>query len=181
MDGLSDEALLAGLGSGNSDAAAAFVRRFQGRVYGLALTMLHDRDLADDVDQESFVRAWRHAATYDARRGRVSSWLLTIARHLAIDRARLRPVTPVDPEIIASELDLAEHDTGPDIAERDRLRDALAALPDDQRRAIVLATYTGRTAREIAELDRVPVGTVKTRIRAAMLKLRDTLGVEHEL
>ena len=181
MDGLSDEALLAGLGSGNPDAAAAFVRRFQSRVYGLALTMLHDRDLADDVAQETFVRAWRHAATYDARRGRVPSWLLTISRNLAIDRARVRPVTPVDPEVIASELDLAGHDTVPDIAERDRLRDALAALPDDQRRAIVLATYTGKTAREIAELDRVPIGTVKTRIRTAMLKLRDTLGVEHEL
>jgi RNA polymerase sigma factor (sigma-70 family) len=181
MDGLSDEALLAGLGSGNPDAAAAFVRRFQSRVYGLALTMLHDRDLADEVAQETFVRAWRHAATYDARRGRVPSWLLTIARNLAIDRARLRPATPVDPDVIASELDLAKHDTVPDIAERERLREALAALPDDQRRALVLATYAGKTAREISELDRVPVGTVKTRIRAAMLKLRETLRVEHEL
>jgi RNA polymerase sigma factor (sigma-70 family) len=181
MDGLSDEALLAGLGSGNPDAAAAFVRRFQGRVYGLALTMLHDRELAEEVAQESFVRAWRHAATYDARRGRVPSWLLTIARNLAIDRARLRPVIPLDPEVIASELDVAQPDAVPDIAERERLREALAALPDDQRRALVLATYAGKTAREISELDQVPVGTVKTRIRAAMLKLRDTLGVEHEL
>jgi RNA polymerase sigma-70 factor (ECF subfamily) len=179
MDGLSDEALLAGLGSGNPEAAAAFVRRFQSRVYGLAVTMLHDRDLADDVAQETFVRAWRHAATYDARRGRVPTWLLTIARNLAIDRGSLRPVTPVDPELIAAELDLAEYDTVPDIAERQRLREALARLPDDQRRAIVLATYAGKTAREISQLDRVPLGTVKTRIRAAMLKLRDTLGVEH--
>jgi RNA polymerase sigma factor (sigma-70 family) len=181
MDGLSDEALLAGLGSGNPDAAAAFVRRFQSRVYGLALTMLHDRDLAEEVAQESFVRAWRHAATSDTRGGRVPSWLLTIARNLAIDRARMRPVIPVDPEVIASELDLAQHDTVPDVAERERLREALAALPGDQRRALVLATYAGKTAREISELDRVPVGTVKTRIRTAMLKLRDTLGVEHEL
>jgi RNA polymerase sigma factor (sigma-70 family) len=181
MDGLSDEALLAGLGSGNPDAAAAFVRRFQSRVYGLALTMLHDRDLADDVAQETFVRAWRHAATYDARRGRVATWLLTIARNLAIDWARLRPATPVDPDVIASQLDLAKHDTVPDVAERDRLREAVAALPDDQRRALVLATYAGKTAREISALDEVPLGTVKTRIRAGMLKLRDTLGAEHEL
>jgi RNA polymerase sigma-70 factor (ECF subfamily) len=69
----------------------------------------------------------------------------------------------------------------PDIAERERLREAVAGLPDDQRRAIVLATYAGKTAREISELDRVPLGTVKTRIRSAMLKLRDTLGVEHGL
>jgi RNA polymerase sigma factor (sigma-70 family) len=181
MDGLSDETLLAGLGSGNADAAAAFVRRFQSRVYGLALTMLHDRDLAEEVAQETFVRAWRHAATYDARRGRVPTWLLTIARNLAIDRARLARATHVDPDVIASELEIAQHDTLPDVAERDRLRRALAALPDDQRRALVLATYAGKTAREISEIDRVPLGTVKTRIRAAMLKLRDALGVEHEL
>ena len=181
MDGLSDEALLAGLGAGNPDAAAAFVRRFQGRVYGLAITMLRDRDLAEEVAQETFVRAWRHAATYDARRGRVPAWLLAIARNLAIDRARLRPVIPVDPEVIASELDIAKHDAVPDVVERERMREALAALPEDQRRALVLAAYVGKTAREISELDEVPLGTVKTRIRAAMHKLRETLGVEHEL
>jgi RNA polymerase sigma-70 factor (ECF subfamily) len=181
MDGVSDETLLAGLASGDGEAAAAFVRRFQRRVYGLALTMLHDPGLADDVAQETFVRAWRHAATYDARRGRVPTWLLTIARNLAIDRARLRAPTPVDPEVIASELELARHDAPVDVPERERLRQAVAALPDDQRRALVLAVYAGRTAREISELDGVPLGTVKTRIRAAMLKLRQTLGVEHEL
>src|SRR3954449_6193763 len=181
MDGLSDESLLAGLASGNPDAAAAFVRRFQSRVYGLALTMLRDPDLAEEVAQETFVRAWRHAATYDARRGRVPTWLLAIARNLAIDRARLRVATPMDPELVASELELALEDATDDVAERERVRRAVGALPDDQRRALVLAMYAGRTAREISELDGVALGTVKTRIRAAMLKLRDTLGVEHEL
>jgi RNA polymerase sigma factor (sigma-70 family) len=181
MDALSDEALLAGLGSGNPDAAAAFVRRFQSRVYGLALTMLRDPGLAEEVAQETFVRAWRHAASYDPRRGRVPAWLLTIARNLAIDRARMRPVTPTDPDIIASRLDISEHDAMPDLGERDRLRRAVAALPDDQRRALVLAVYAGRTAREISELDDTPLGTVKTRIRTAMLKLRETLGDRNEL
>jgi RNA polymerase sigma factor (sigma-70 family) len=181
VEGLSDEALLAGLGSGNPDAAAAFVRRFQGRVYGLALTMLRDPDLAEDVAQETFVRVWRHAATFDARRGRVPTWVLAIARNLAIDRARLRSATPVDPEVLASELELTGEDAPVDIAERALVRQAVGALPDDQRRALVLAMYTGRTAREISELDGVALGTVKTRIRAAMLKLRDTLGVQHEL
>jgi RNA polymerase sigma factor (sigma-70 family) len=181
MDGLSDEALLAGLASGNPDDAAAFVRRFQSRVYGLALTMLRDPALADDVAQEAFVRAWKHAATYDARRGRVSSWLLTITRNLAIDRARIRPVAPTDPDVLASQLDLGEHDALPDIPERDLLRRAVAALPEDQKRALVLAVYGGRTAREISELDGVPLGTVKTRIRAAMTRLRETLGVPDEL
>jgi RNA polymerase sigma-70 factor (ECF subfamily) len=177
VDGLSDEALLAGLGSGDADGAAAFVRRFQSRVYGLALTMLGDSGLADDVAQETFVRAWRHAATYDARRGRVASWLLTITRNLAIDRARMRTLPPVDPDVIASRLDLVGHDSLPDIPERDRLRRAVSALPEDQKRALVLAVYGGRTAREIAELDAVPLGTVKTRIRAAMSRLRAALEV----
>jgi RNA polymerase sigma-70 factor (ECF subfamily) len=181
MDALSDEALLAGLASGNPEAAAAFVRRFQSRVYGLALTVLRDPGHADEVAQETFVRAWRHAATYDVRRGRVATWLLTIARNLAIDHARLRTPTPVDPGIIESELDLAEDEAQVDVADRERVRQAVGALPDDQRRALVLAMYAGRTAREISELDGVALGTVKTRIRAAMHKLRDTLGVEHEL
>jgi len=181
MDALSDEMLLAALGSGNSEAAAAFVRRFQSRVYGLAVTMLRDPGIAEEAAQETFVRAWRHAATYDARRGRVATWLLTIARNVAIDRVRMRAPTPVDPEVIASQLDLAESDAPVDLPERDRLRRAVAALPDDQRRALVLAMYAGRTAKEISELDGVPLGTVKTRIRTAMLKLRETLGVHHDL
>jgi RNA polymerase sigma factor (sigma-70 family) len=181
MDGLSDETLLAGLASGDGEAAAAFVRRFQSRVYGLAVTMLHDVGLAEEVAQETFVRAWRHAATYDARRGRVPTWLLAIARNLAIDRVRMRSPIPVDPEVIASELDLAQVDSPVDVGERDRLRRAIGSLPEDQRRALVLAAYAGRTAREISELDGVPLGTVKTRIRLAMLKLRDSLGVGHEL
>jgi RNA polymerase sigma factor (sigma-70 family) len=181
MEALSDEMLLAALGSGNAEAAAAFVRRFQSRVYGLAVTMLRDADLAEEVAQETFVRAWRHAATYDARRGRVATWLLTIARNLAIDRARMRSPTPVDPDVIASQLDLADEDPPIDLSERDRVRRAMSALPGEQRRALVLAAYAGRTALEISELDGVPLGTVKTRIRSAMLKLRQSLGVEHEL
>jgi RNA polymerase sigma-70 factor (ECF subfamily) len=181
VEALSDETLLAGLGSGNPEAAAAFIRRFQGRVYGLALTMLRDPDLAEDVAQETFMRVWRHAATYDARRGRVPTWVLAIARNLAIDRARMRSATPVDPDVIASELELAREDAPVDLAERDRVRQAVGSLPDDQRRALVLAMYAGRTAREISELDGIALGTVKTRIRAAMLKLRDALGVQHEL
>jgi RNA polymerase sigma factor (sigma-70 family) len=83
--------------------------------------------------------------------------------------------------VIASELDLAQVDSPVDVGERDRLRRAIGSLPEDQRRALVLAAYAGRTAREISELDGVPLGTVKTRIRSAMLKLRDSLGVGHDL
>jgi RNA polymerase sigma-70 factor (ECF subfamily) len=181
MGTLSDEALLAGLASGDADDAAAFVRRFQRRVYGLAWTILRDDDLADDVAQETFVRAWRHAGGYDPRRGRVAAWVLTIARNLAIDRARTRRLAPADPDVVAARLDMSAQDAMPDVGERDRVRDALAALPDEQRRALVLAVYAGRTAREISEMDGVPLGTVKTRIRTAMFSLRETLGTVHDV
>jgi len=100
MWSLSDESLLAGLGSGDPEAATAFVRRFQARVFGLALTMLGDREAAREVTQETFVRAWRHAGAYDPRRGRVASWLLTIARNVAHDSRRLRRDEPLDPQAI---------------------------------------------------------------------------------
>jgi RNA polymerase sigma-70 factor (ECF subfamily) len=178
----SDESLLAGLASGDPRAAAAFVRRFQGRVFGLALTIVGDRQAAEDVAQEAFLRAWRHAAAYDARRGRVSTWLLAITRNLAIDALRLRGWDPVDPEAVASRLALAGSERAADEQalmenQAEELRCALVGLPEQLRRALVLAAYFGRTAQEISELESVPLGTAKTRIRTAMLKLRDRLEV----
>ena len=178
----SDEALLAGFAAGDPGAAAQFVRRFQTRIYGLALTILGDAGAAEDVAQEAFVRAWRHAATYDTRRGLVSTWLLTIARNLALDRARLKSAQPVDPDVLASRLQdgRAAGDVGDAarIDDRDRVRVLLAELSPQQRRALVLAVYLGRTAREISELDGIPVGTAKTRIRDAMIKVRGMLEVD---
>ncbi|MGH3073145.1 MAG: RNA polymerase sigma factor [Gaiellaceae bacterium] len=181
---LSDESLLAGLGSGDREAAAAFVRRFQARVFGLALTIVRDRGVAEDVAQETFVRAWHHAQTYDPRRGRVLTWLLAIARNRAIDATRLRTPEPVDPEAVVSRLELTIRQAAPEQIEpapddRDRLRVAIADLPAEQRRALVLAAYLGRTAQEISELDSVPLGTVKWRIRTAMSKLRGELEETH--
>jgi RNA polymerase sigma factor (sigma-70 family) len=181
----SDEALLAGYATGDPGTAAAFVRRFQGRVYGLALTIVRQPAIAEEVAQETFVRVFRHAGNYDARKGRVSTWLLSIARNLAIDVTRMRRLDPVDPELIAAELSFTSQEPGVDERdlqpdEREQLRSAITELPDDQRRALVLAAYMGRTAREISDLDDVPLGTVKTRIRTAMLKLRDELLVGEE-
>jgi RNA polymerase sigma-70 factor (ECF subfamily) len=159
------------------------VRRFQGRVYGLALTIVRQPAIAEEVAQETFVRVFRHAGNYDARKGRVSTWLLSIARNLAIDVTRLKRLDPVDPEVIEAEVTIDFQAPGADEGglqpdERDQLRSAIGDLPDDQRRAIVLAAYLGRTAREISDLDEVPLGTVKTRIRTAMLKLRSELEVQ---
>ena len=179
----SDEALLAGYASGDPASAAAFVRRFQGRVYGLALTIVRDAAVAEEVAQETFARVWRHGGAYDPRRGQVATWLLSIARNLAIDVTRTRRTQPADPELVAAELSLeaatpAADEIDPPPDERERLRRAITGLPPDQRRALVLAAYLGRTAREISELDGLPLGTVKTRIRSAMLKLRAQLEAE---
>ena len=178
----SDEALLAGFATGDPSTAAAFVRRFQGRVYGLALTIVRQPPIAEEVAQETFARVFRHAGNYDARKGRVSTWLLSIARNLAIDVTRMKRLDPVDPEVIAAEVSLTSHEPPADEMgmqpdEREQLRSAITELPDDQKRALVLAAYMGRTAREISDLDDVPLGTVKTRIRTAMLKLREELEV----
>jgi RNA polymerase sigma factor (sigma-70 family) len=175
---VSDEALLAGVAAGQRDAAAAFVRRFQARVYGLVITMVRDPGLAEDVSQEAFVRAWRHAATYDPRRGRVATWLLTIARNAAIDAIRMRRPEPLDPDVLAARLEgPAETRPLPD----DRLRGAVAELPEEQRRALFMAVYLGHTAREISDHEGAPLGTIKSRIRMAMLKLHDALETGHEL
>jgi RNA polymerase sigma factor (sigma-70 family) len=179
--GSSDEALLAGLAAGDRDASAEFVRRFQRRAYGLARTIVRDRGTAEEVAQEAFVRAWRYGASYDARRGSVVTWLLAIVRNVAVDRLRLVQPEPLDSELLGAKLQLSDTRSARDehagVDERDELRRALAGLPDEQRRALLLASYFGRTAAEIAELEAIPLGTAKTRIRTAMRRLRDELEV----
>jgi RNA polymerase sigma factor (sigma-70 family) len=178
----SDEALLAGFATGDPDAAGAFVRRFQHRVIGLASLITHDAADAEEVAQDAFVRAWRYAASYDPRRGSVPSWLLGIARNVAIDRVRVsgrRKETALDDVTTDRWL---EHlpDTAETIADRDAAAPvvtALQALPAEQREALVAVTVYGLTARELSEATHVPLGTAKTRIRLGLRRLRDHLGV----
>lgn len=172
---LSDESLIAGMASGDADATAAFVRRFQARVFGLALSVVDDVGTAEEVAQDAFVRAWRHAATYDARRGRVATWLLTITRNLAVDAIRMRRDQPIDPERLLVSLVSAEDPAEPEGS--DQLREGLRALPVDQRRPIVLSVYYGLTAKEIAAQEGIPLGTAKTRIRRGLARLRQAMGV----
>jgi RNA polymerase sigma factor (sigma-70 family) len=176
---LSDESLLAGLASGDPDAAADFVRRFQRRVFGLTFSILRDRAAAEEAAQESFTRAWRHASTYDPRRGPVAGWLLTIARNVSINMLPTRRFDPVAPELLLALEAKQPHEDRIEaqVVDSELVREPLTRLPADQRRALVLAAFYGFTAREISELDGVPLGTVKTRIRSAMLKLRSQLKV----
>lgn len=182
MWSLSDESLLAGMASGDREAATTFIRRYQARVFGLAMAILSDRAAAEEVAQEAFLRAWKHGAGFDPRRGQVSTWLLTITRNLAIDALRMRRAEPFDPGILMSLIEASSNEEfeEPMIAAdaTERLRRALAELPRDQGVAVVQAGLLGRTAREISEIEGAPIGTIKTRIRSALLKLRTALEAD---
>ncbi|MCU1343908.1 MAG: hypothetical protein JWL70_174 [Acidimicrobiia bacterium] len=182
LEKLSDEALLTALGLGDPDAAVVFIRRFQAKVFGVASLITSDRVLAEDIAQQAFERAWRHAGSYDGRRGSVATWLLTITRNLAIDACRVRRADPVDPEQLLAmlpptgELDPLAAAVHADAM--DRVRPALAQLPAEQRRAVLLATLAGRTTTEIGEIEGIPVPTAKSRLRLGLAKLRDSLALQ---
>lgn len=183
---LSDEALLAGFAASDPELATAFVRRFQAKVFGMAVHIVGDPRTAEDVAQSAFERAWRHARTYDPRRGSVSAWLGAIARNLAIDTVRVRPAVTIDPASLLTEYLLIEYignrqtDLGPERAAVDResadeLRDALRCLAPEHARAVVLAGIAGFSASQVAEKEGIPLGTAKTRIRTGLLRLRSRL------
>ena len=181
LDRLPDDALLSALALHDTDAAVVFVRRFQSRVHGLALAITRDRGAAEDVAQQVFERAWRHAGAFDARRGSVVTWLLTITRNCSIDALRVRRATPVDDSIFDELLSGAAADPQDLSVSRDqagRLRAELARLPVEQRRAVVLATVLGWTSGEIADWEGVPVPTAKTRLRTGLLRLRARMTAE---
>jgi RNA polymerase sigma-70 factor (ECF subfamily) len=171
----SDEVLLAGLGAGDAELAVAFVRRFQRIAYGVALAVIGDPVTAEDVAQQAFEQAWRHASTYDSRRGSVRTWLTTITHNLAIDFVRARSALPMDPDdlpvLLSAMTDSPErmavaHDSAQD------LRQALGRLPATQARAVAMSGIYGMTARQVADTEGIPLGTAKTRIRDGMQKLR---------
>lgn len=176
-DATTDEVLLAGVAVGDERAVLTFVRRYQRRLFGLALGIVGDAGMAEDVTQEAFIRILRHAAVYDVRRGSVATWTLTITRNLAIDALRVRRATPTAPEDRVF-LSLVSDERSPDDAAMmsESVRHAhtvLASLPLEQRRAIVLAVMYGRTVSEVAALEAIPLGTAKSRIRLGLAKLRD--------
>ena len=179
-----DAALVSALALNDETAATAFVRRFQGPVFGMAISITRDPALAEDVAQEAFLRAWRAAASYDQRRGAVLTWLLTITRNVAIDAIRARRSAPVESGELELLLATTIKGTIPD-GTGGRV-EALAAvqrlnrLPVEQARAVVLAVIGGRTAAEVAEHEGIPLGTAKTRIRAGLLRMRLAMEAERD-
>ena len=174
----SDEVLLAGLGAGDPDLAVAFVRRFQGIAFGVALTVTGNPATAEDVAQRAFEKAWRHASVYDSRRGSVRAWMTTITHNLAIDVVRARSAPPMDPADLPVVLAAITDDPERVAVANDsaqRLRRALAGLPVQQARALAMSGIYGLSARQVADTEGIPLGTAKTRIRDGMQKLRAAL------
>src|SRR5262245_38301787 len=172
----SDEALVAGYATGDPDVARVFVRRFQDRIYGLALAITRDRQAAQEVAQDAFLRAWRYGASYDPRRGSATAWLLRITRNAALDYVRTsqRRVDHVAADADRVIDDMAgDADVASPIGDLAAVADGLRSLPTEQRETLMAAAYYGLTTREISDAWDIPLGTVKTRLRLALAKLRD--------
>jgi len=174
-----DASLLRAVQRGDQQAFAALYDRYAGVAYGLAYRITNDGASAEDAVQEAFVSTWKQAPRFDPDRGQVRSWLLTIVHHRAIDTVRRRSsrnehALPEGPEeFIATRgrpEELAEW-----TLEAEAVREALRLVPDDQRQTIELAYFGGLTHVEIAERMRVPLGTVKSRLRIGLEKMREYL------
>ncbi len=175
----SDAALMRAFAEREPSAAGELYDRFASRVYGLGIVMLGGDAAAQDLVQDTFVKLWRSAARYDPARGKLETWVLLVARSLAIDSLRRRVLESRVLERSAPTRE-ASDEPGPDqLAETadlsERARRAMSALTDGQRAALELAYFGGKTSAEVAELEGIPLGTAKTRIRTALLKLREAL------
>jgi RNA polymerase sigma-70 factor (ECF subfamily) len=165
--------LIRGLLAGDEDAIRAVYARFARPVYSMGLRILGSNEAAEELTQDVFLTAWRKAARFDPARGRLSTWLLTIAHNLAIDRLRretgVRRPTLVLVDEVPEIAGAAEEDV---FLERDVAIRALETLTEAERRLLARTYFRGLTAREIAEADGIPLGTVKTRLRSALIKVR---------
>src|SRR5271169_886884 len=170
MQTIEIDVLLQRLASGDTAALGEFYDRFAALVNGLALRILRDAQDAEDVVQEVFLQVWRQATRFDPARGSVEAWLCMMARTRALDRLRRRNARREDPEDLAP-----VPSTIPRNAEAIAVRKALEGLGEPQRKALELAYFEGLTQSEIAERLQEPLGTIKTRIRTAMIRLREVL------
>jgi RNA polymerase sigma-70 factor (ECF subfamily) len=173
--------LIAGAANGEEDALAALYDATAALVHGLVLRILGDRAAAEEVTADVYLQVWRQAARYDPARGTPISWLLMLGRSRAIDRLRATAGQPRDVQPLQVAEAMPSAAAGPDhdaeLAQRRTiLLAALARLVPEQREPIELAYYSGLSHAEIAALLGVPLGTVKTRIRLGMTRLRDALA-----
>ena len=180
MPGWEDRTLVAGIARRQQEALDQLYEKYQAVVYHLAFRILNSRESAEEVVHDVFWQVWREAGRYDAQRGSVGAWLATLARSRAIDTLRARRDKPaaavdIDPRPITTD-PAADPQEVASLDQRALLvRDALDSLPANQRAALELSFFGGLTHVEIAKQLAEPLGTVKTRIRAAMLRLREQL------
>ena len=189
-----DAALVARMATGDEAALGALYDRYATNIHTIAYYLLGQADEAEDAVEETFWQAWREASRYDASRGAVSTWLSTIARSRALDRQRawrrraedpLDTTTPTSPDAgDRADAMAAAPDPQRNAESSERARDialALARLPAEQREVIELAYFAGLSQSEIAARTSLPLGTVKTRARLALEKLRAPLAQHREL
>jgi len=177
-----DIALMTAFAGGDERAASVLYDRFASRIYGLGIVMLGNEQTAQDLVQDTFVKLWRTATRYDPERGRLETWVLLSARSLAIDAIRRRVL---DARTLEASAPPPEADPSPGPADRaivvdltERALRAMACLSPEQRSALELAYFGGRTTAEVAALEGIPQGTAKTRIHAALLRLREAMREE---
>ena len=172
--------MAAALAAGNQGALAELYDRYAGLAYGVAMRVLGDPGRAEDAVQDAFISVWNHAASFDAGRGSLRAWLLTSVRNRAIDFLRGRGARERREEELPPEITAGGEPSEPwrEVAlslERAAVRDALESLPAEQRQVIELAYFGGYTHTEISDMTRLPLGTVKGRMRLGLEKLSSYL------
>lgn len=178
-----DETLLYLIASAHTDALGELYDRYGRLVFSVAYNATSDPNLAEEITQDTFLRVWQRAESYNPQTGKVVGWLTSIARHRAIDlyrRGSVRSDAHADP--LEEILDFNLVDEGPDVEtslenqqSRQHVRWALSQLPHEQRQVLALAYFRGLTQGQISQMLGLPLGTIKTRIRLGMQKLRQIL------
>ncbi|MEO8192672.1 MAG: sigma-70 family RNA polymerase sigma factor [Gemmatimonadales bacterium] len=182
-----DVVLIQRMCDADETALGALYDRWMRSLYSLVLHLLKDPDEAEDVVEETFWQAWRKASSYEPSRGAVSTWLLTIGRRKALDRLRARKRNREDPvghdrtfaDLPSQAQDPSEETEGSEL--RQHVLAALQELPAEQREVLDLGYFKGMSQTEIADATGQPLGTVKTRMRLAMQKLREPLSMHREV
>jgi RNA polymerase sigma-70 factor (ECF subfamily) len=178
-----DVALLNAIAARDEVALAQLYDRYRAILFGLLMRILNNREEAEDVLQEVFLQVWRKAADFDESRGRPFTWLVTLARSRGIDRLRTLAARDRVAEAGAREPSEEISDAATDAfrsEQRGLVNNALAKLPDEQKRPLMLAYFEGLTQSEIATSLGAPLGTVKTRMRTGMIRLRELLAGQGE-
>ncbi|MBS1904054.1 MAG: sigma-70 family RNA polymerase sigma factor [Bacteroidetes bacterium] len=182
-----DETLLANIATGDSEALSALYDKYQRRIYSLVLKIVRNEDDAAEVMQDVFLQVWEKAGLFDQERGSFGAWLTTLAHNKAINVLRSRRYKKSALEVrqdleelsgVVSDATIERRtalDEQVEASDREQMLSLLAQIPEAQRQALTMAYYSGYSQTEIADALGVPLGTVKTRMRQGMIKLRDML------